>query len=295
MSATLGSMVEGILDHLYGHAAQQDAVTSLSTSLDASATSFQVDDASIVGAGLIEVDSEIMRVKAVDLGSNTVTLTPTGRGQRGSAPATHSAGAEVRVAPIMPYFSVIREVNAEISSLYPWIPQVATAEFTSSPVTNLYGLPADVDFVLDVRYRVVGTTRWERVRTWEMEHNQNTTDYPTGITLHAVAPASTTVRVIYGKRFGTLATLTDTLSSVGVPEACEDIVRMGALLRLLPSMDMARLSVISVPSADANDKPPQPGTGIMIARELKQQYVARREQEVGAFRLQYPVRQHYTR
>jgi hypothetical protein len=101
--------------------------------------------------------------------------------------------------------------------------------------------------------------------------------------------------VIYGKRFGTLATLTDTLASVGVPEACEDIVRMGALLRLLPSMDMARLSVISVPSADANDKPPQPGTGIMIARELKQQYVARREQEVGAFRLQYPVRQHYTR
>lgn len=100
MPATLGSLVEGILDHLYGHSAQQDAVTSLSGALDATATSFTVDDADVLSAGLIEIDSELMRVKSVDLASNLVTLTPTGRGQRGSTASTHADGAEVRVAAI---------------------------------------------------------------------------------------------------------------------------------------------------------------------------------------------------
>lgn len=291
MPATLGSLVEGILDHLYGHSAQQDAVTSLSGALDATATSFTVDDADVLSAGLIEIDSEIMRVKSVDLSSNLVTLTPTGRGQRGSTASTHADGAEVRVAPIMPYASVVREVNAELSALYPRIVNVDSTDLTASATTYAYDLPAEATMVLDVRFKPTGQDEWERVRKWEIEHT------PDGVPqLFAwTSGTSGTIRVIYGKAFGSLSSLTDTLAAAGVPESCEDVVRMGVELRLLPSMDIARLSVISVPSADANDKPPQPGTGILVAREIKQQYQARLLQEIGSFRLRYPARVHLTR
>lgn len=293
MPATLGSVVEGILDHLYGHAAQQDAVTYLTQSITATDLSFTVDDPDPLGAGLIEVDTELMRVKNVDLTSNTVNVMPTGRGRRGSTAAAHAEGAEIRVAPIVPYHSVVREVNAEIQSLYPRLCAVTSTEFTAT-IDYTYELPADTDIVLDVRYKEAGG-EWERLKAWEVEHGQNVTDFASGKTLRMSPPVASTVRVIYGKRFEQVSALTDTLADAGVPESCEDVIRMGVMLRLLPTLDLARLSVISVPSADANDKPPSPGTGIMIARELKQQYVARLVQEVGAFRLQYPARVHLTR
>lgn len=291
MPATLGSMVEGILDHLYGHAAQQDSVTSLTAAIDASVTTFTVDDAGVMSAGLIEIGSEIMRVKVVDTSTNTVTLTPTGRGQRGSLASTHPVGAEVRVAPIMPYASVVREVNAEVAALYPRLVNVASTDLTASATTYSYALPADAAMVLDVRYRHTSTDEWERVRKWEVEHTPGSAP-----SILVWAPATSgTIRVVYGKAFGELSTLADTLASAGVPASCEDVVRMGVMLRLLPTLDIARLSVISVPAADANDKSPQPGTGILVAREIKQQYNARLQQEIGSFRLQYPARLHVTR
>lgn len=294
MAATLGSVVEGILDTLYGHSAQQDAFTSLTAAIDASTTSLTVDDASILDSGLIEIDTELMRVKNYDTNTGEVTITPTGRGVRGTTAAAHALGAEVRVAPIMPYASVVREVNAEINSLYPRLSAVATTEFAYNATTETYALPADVGVVLDVRYKTpIGV--WDRVRAWEIEFGQNTTDYASGVTLRALSPIVSTIRVIYGKRPTNLTTLTDTLASTGLPESVEDVLRLGAIIRLLPSMDIARLSAISVPTADANDKPPSPGTGVMVARELKQQYKDRLEQEVITFRTQYPARVHITR
>lgn len=294
MAATLGSMVEGVLDTLYGHSAVQDAITSLTQPITDTDTQLTVDDTESVATGLIEVDSELMRVKGVDLSTNVVTLLPSGRGVRGTTAVAHAAGADVRVAPVMPHFSVVREINAEIGSLFPGLSAVASTELTASSTTITYELPADAVSVLDVRWRNPAG-HWDRVRSWEVEFSQNTTDYASGKTIRAVTPDVGKIRVIYGKPFGTLTALTDDLATLGVPESCEDLIRMGTILRLLPSMDIARLSTISVPSADANNKPPQPGTGVMVAREIKQQYVARLSQEVGKFRLQYPARIHITR
>lgn len=294
MAATLGSIVEGVLDHLYGHSAQQDATAELAAPITSSATSLTVDSAQNISAGLIEVDMELMRVKGVDLTSQSVTLRTLGRGVRGTTAASHATGAEVRVAPIMPYFSVVREVNAEIASMFPALSAVGTVELPWQSTQVAYDLPADAVSVLDVRYRdPLGN--WERVRAWEVEYGQNLTDHPTGKTLRAGIPYPATLRIIYGKAFTPMATLADTLADTGLPESTEDVLRMGAILRLLPSLDLARLSVITTQSADANGKPPQPGTGVAVAREVRNQYAIRREQEIGKFRQQYPSRCHFTR
>ena len=294
MSITLGSLVEGVLSALYGAPGVQDRVAYLTAPITATDTKIMVDDASYVGAGLVEVDTELMRIRSVDTQSNTLTLVPAGRGVRGTTAVSHSSGAEMRVAPVLSYSSVIREIGAEIVALYPALCAVSTVEFTSSSTKVTYGLPADVDHILDVQWRTpVGD--WVRVRGWEAGFSQNTTDYPTGRVLLADVPVAVTVRVTYGKRFTAPTALTDTLESLGVPEQVEDILRMGAELRLLHWFDVARLSVSSVPSADANGRPPQPATGVMVSREIKQQYLVRLQSETTAFRLKYPARAHYTR
>ena len=292
MAATLGSLVEGVLDQLYGHGAVQDATAYLAEPLSDTALTVVVEDAREVGKGLVEIDSELLRVKSVDLGSQTVTFAA--RGVRGSTAAAHATGAEMRIAPVVPYHSVAREVNAEISSLFPFLCKVESTEFQSSTTTVDHEIPADAEMVLDVRYKdQIGN--WERVRRWEPEESQNTDSFTTGRSIRIWTPDLSTVRVVYGKRFGSLSAMTDTLADTGVPESCEDIIRMGALLRLLPSLDLARYSVVSNQSADTTSKSPQPGTGVMVAREVKANYRERREQEVGAFRTRFPVRQHYTR
>jgi hypothetical protein len=231
----------------------------------------------------------------VDQASATVTLFGTGRGARATVAAPHANESEVRMQPLMTYSAVAREIQAELNNLYPAISWVQSVELTSATGQIAYGIPADVGAILDVRFKD-SFGHWERVRSWEVEYNQNLTDFPTGVALRVTAPRpNTTIRVIYGKPFGPLVELTDTLASAGIPSSVEDILRLGALIRLLPSFDLARISAVTVPGNDAANRQPQPNTGIAVGRELSRQYQARLTQEANTFRMQYPVRVHLTR
>ena len=296
MTLTLGSLIESVIGTLYGQTAVQDRTTMLTQDIGADETAFTVDDAAHMEQGLIEIDGELMRVQRIDKASNTVTLFATGRGARATTPAPHVSGAEVRMQPMMSYSAVAREIQAELNALYPQIQWVQSTEITSaSGLEVAYGIPADVGVILDVRYKdKLGN--WQRINKWEIEYNQNADDFPTGVALRVSAPRpNTQIRVIYGKPFGPLVNLTDTLADAGVPESVEDILRLGALIRLLPSFDLARISAITVPGHDAANRQPQPNTGVMVGRELTRQYQTRLNQEASNFRLAYPVRLHVTR
>lgn len=291
---SLGDLVEGILIALYGQTSQSDAAAALAAGIAATDLTFQVDDPTDLSAGLVEIDMELLRITSVDMTTGTVTVAPTGRGRRGTEAAAHAAGAEVRVQPIIPYVSVIREVHAELSTIYPRISATCYVEFEATPTTGTYELPSDVGLVLDVRYKdALG--EWQRIRDWEVEHGQNTDDISSGIALRLNYPASTTIRVIYGRPFGRFDSLDDLLADAGVPESLEDVIRQGAICRLLPTLDIARLSVTNTASSEANGRPPTPGTGVMVAREMRAAYRERLDQEIKTFRSYFPIRLHQTR
>lgn len=291
---SLSQLVEGILISLYGQTSQTDSAAALTEDIDATDLTFAVDDPSDLSAGFVEIDTELLRIISVDMSTAVVTVAPTGRGRRGTAATAHSAGAEVRVQPIVPYSSVIRDIQAELNTIYPRISATCKAEFEASPATFVYELPSDVGLVLDVRYKdPLGD--WQRVRDWEVEHGQNTDDITSGIALRLGVPLSATVRVIYGRPFGKLDDLTDLLSDAGVPESLEDVIRTGVICRILPTLDIARLSVTNTASSDANGRPPTPGTGVMVARELRATYRERLDQEIKTFRSYFPIRLHQTR
>lgn len=291
---TLSQLVEGILISLYGQTSQTDSTAALAEAIDATSLTFKVDDPSDLSAGFVEIDTELLRVTSVDMSTSVVTVAPTGRGRRGSTAAAHAVGAEVRVQPIVPYSSVIRDIRAELKAIYPRISATCKAEFEATPSDYVYELPSDVGLVLDVRYKdTLGD--WQRVRDWEVEHGSNTTDVPSGIALRLGVPMAATIRVIYGRPFGSLDDLADLLSDAGIPESLEDVIRTGVICRILPTLDIARLSVTNTASSDANGRPPTPGTGVMVARELRAAYRERLDQEIKTFRSYFPVRTHHTR
>lgn len=293
---TLRDLVEGVMLSVYGQTAQTDVIGTLGANLDSSSLTFMVtpEEAEDFGAGLVEIDSELIRVTSVDE-DGTVKIHPSGRGVRATTAAAHTAGAEVRMAPILPYSSVIREINAELRSYYPRLCATNYTEFTYSATKITYQIPTGAGIVLDVRYKD-SYGEWQRVRSWEVDFGQNTTDFASGITLRVDVPLSgATVRVIYGSPFGSLSALTDGLSTAGIPSSLEDVIRLGAVCRLLPTLDIGRLSVSSVSSADANPRPPSPGTGTIVTRELRAAYRDRLDQEVSTFRQYFPARVHLTR
>lgn len=292
---TLGSLAEGVLVSLYGQTAQTDASGTLATAITADALTFQVspDEAQDISAGLVEIDTELIRVSSV-AEDGTVTIHPRGRGVRGTLAATHDVDAEVRTSPIVPYSSVIREINAELRSIYPRISCTCYTEFDANSTDYVYALPADAGLVLNVQYRD-SLGDWQRVRGWEIEHGQNTDDFPSGIALRIALASTGKVRVIYGKPFGTLSALDATLADAGIPDSLEDVIRTGAICRILPTLDISRLSVTSTSSSEANSRPPTPGTGVMVRRELKAEYRERLDAEVRTFRSYFPARPHITR
>lgn len=286
---SLSSLVEGILAFLYGQTSQTDATAALVQDISATDLSFKVDDPTDFSAGYVEIDTELIRVISVDLSTSTITIAPRGRGHRGTTAAAHTAGAEIRIQPIVPYQSVIRDIQAELNSIYPKISAVSGYELTPGPSVHSYTLPTDAGLVLDVRY-LDNTNEWQRVRDWEVEHGG-----AAGPVLRLPSIPGSTVRVIYGRPFGKLSSLADTLAAAGVPESLEDVIRYGVVCRLLPSLDVARLSVTATAGSDMNNRPPTPGTGVMVARELRAAYRERLDQEIKTFRSYFPVRLHNVR
>src|SRR5574340_126637 len=281
MATTLRDLVEGVMSALTGQTLIQDRTTVLTQAIGTTDTTFTVDDGSFLFAGLMEIDTELLRIKSVDRSTNVVTLTSSGRGTRGTTAAAHANGAEVRFQPVMTYSSVIREIQAELNNLYPSLCQVSSYEFTTSfSQAPAYQIPADVGIILDVRFQDEWGY-WQQVRRWEVVFNENTTAFPTGVSLRLTVPnPSTPIRVIYGKPFGSLVNLTDTLSGAGISGSLEDILRLGAMVRLLPSFDIARLSALSVAGADVSKGQGTVAVGVAVARELQSMWKARIENEV---------------
>lgn len=296
MAKTFGNIVEEILSNVRGFTAASDQVTSLKSSMGTTDITGQVDDLSIVSAGIIEIDDELMWVKGVDSSSGTFSLLPKGRGWEGTVAATHDIGDTVTVSPAYPRSRVKQAVNDAIQALWPLLYSVATVEFTMDDLSKVaWGIPAEAEQILDVRYRdAIGN--WRRIRCWEVERSADTTDFPTGASLRITeaVPFGYTIQVVYGKRPTALASESDPFTSTGYDDQISDLVILSAMARLLPMLDVHRLQVTHV-AADEMDQPRPIGSAKALADSFRQQYTARLADERAVLNRRYPARIHITR
>ena len=87
------------------------------------------------------------------------------------------------------------------------------------------------------------------------------------------------VRVQYTK-YPTTITDNQELTVSGLPASCEDVVRLGAMYRLLSTVDPGKVTATSV-SADALDQPVSAGASTNVAKYIFQLYTVRLAEEIS--------------
>lgn len=252
---TFGDLINDVLLAIEGWGMNQGRADFINdvAGITAGATSITVDSGANLGAGVAEIEDELVYIQSVS--GTTVTIAPDGRGYRGTTAATHADNTRITMNPLVPRQSIKRAINDTIAGVYPRLRGKGSTEFTYSGSVTTYNLPAEVDEVLQVTYDAVAPTgEWPRVYHYSVDKNADTTDYAGGksISIYSVVENGRTVRVVYTKKPTALSAVGDLLTSTGLEDTARACIVAGAVWRLTSYFTPALLRVDSV-AIDAMD------------------------------------------
>lgn len=300
MSTTFGQLVDKVAFNIQSGAAQQETATWINQSggITSSDTSFIVNETNQMGRGLIEIGDELIYVDKVDNLTKTVTVSPWGRGFRGTTAASAANNAKVLIAPVYPRKLIKDAINDTIQASYPELFGVATHTFSFNSAVTTYSLPASAEYILDLKWQTIGSTKeWLNVRRYNFDKVANTTEFANGkaINIFDSIDPGRTVQVVYAKAPSSLSSDSDVFETVtGFPSSAVDCIAYGAIARLLMNIDAARVPAQSVES-DMLDQSKPIGAGSSTARFYLGLYTQRLQQEAAGLRDLYPPRLHYKR
>ena len=162
-------------------------------------------------------------------------------------------------------------------------PVIANQTFQFNGSDYSYIMPDALEDITGISWDVPDSTGvWQIIKNWRLDTNYY--DATTGTTKQALvlkeAPMpGRDVRVQYTK-FPTVITDNQDLTVSGLPSSCEDVVRLGAMYRLLSTVDAGKVTAVSV-SADALDQPVAAGASTSAAKYIFQLYTVRLAEEIA--------------
>ena len=284
--ATLNELTEQTLGEINGYVRNQESVTVALNVVDSDDLSIAVDDASSISKGIIEIDDELLYVKKSIAASGTLQILGTasntvGRGWRGTTATSHVSGSVVRNNPLFPRTQVKRAILETIKGMnFPVIKQT-NFDFTGSQYA--YSLPSELEDITGVSWELPDSTGvWALIKRWRIDTNyydEDTNTYGQAIVLNEAPMAGARVNIQY-TAFPTTITDNQQLTVSGLPNSCEDVVRFGAMYRLLSTVDPGKVIATSV-SADALDQPVSAGASTTAAKYLFQLYSVRLAEETA--------------
>lgn len=300
MSTTFGQLIDKVAFNIQSGAAAQETATWINQAagITSSETTFIVNETNQMGRGLIEIGDELIYVDKVDNLTKTVTVAPWGRGFRGTTAASAANNAKVVIAPMYPRALIKQSINDTIQASYPELFGVGTHTFSFNSAVTTYSMPATAEYVLDVKWQTIGSTKeWLNVRRYDFDKVANTTEFANGKTINifdSIDPGRT-VQIVYSKAPSTLSSDSDVFeTATGFPSSAVDCITYGAIARLLMNVDAARVNAQSV-EADMLDQSKPVGVGSSTARFYLGLYTQRLQQEAAGLRDLYPPRLHYKR
>ena len=288
---TFEHLVDEIISNTQGFTQRLDAVTSLAEDLGLGVTEFTVIDPDNFSRGVVEVGDELVWVQKVDRDTGTLTLLPQGRGWRGTQHVTHVKGETVTSSPVLPRSVVKREIANQINALWPNIYAIKTFNLTvGDGLTVDWPLPGDAEAVLDVRWQD-RLGNWQRATRWEVEHDLPDVGHALRFT---DVPFQSPCQVVYGARPTPPSAGSQSLGEMGLTAGAKDIITYGVLARVLPMMDVSRLSVQTV-AADEMDDPVKIGSAAALADQFGKLRDKALQRELSSLKKKYPARVHWVR
>ena len=305
--STLEQLTDRVDSLLHGYGLNTESTTWLTSPVtSATTTTINVHDASVVSRGFMQVNDELMYVHSTNNVDNIVTVSPWGRGQRGTtASSSHANASRVTVAPLFPRFEIKKAINDTINAMYPSVFAIGQYQFPFIAARTTYDIPDQVQNVLSVTHQVIGPSKeWLPVRAWQIDRTANPTAFGDGtnfghsLGIYSPVVPGRTVNVAYSKRptvFDLTTTDSQEYSTVtGMPDYSEDVVIYGAAFRMVSFLDPSRLGPLSA-EADVLDNQRGARSGENAARFLFNVYNTRLNEVAENQRRQFPIRSHYQR
>jgi len=221
---------------------------------------------------VFEIDSEMFYVWESSVSSKTLTVE---RGWNGTTPTAHAANAIITVNPRFPRAQILEAINDEIADL-------------SSPVNGLYQMKVlDTDYngtdpminlpvfggvidLYDVRLRYTNDD-YPLIRKVQLIRDLPTSDFPSGYAIKFNQRSrSGNLRVSYKAPFQPVTAEADNLQSVsGLATSMEDIVAIGAQIRLMSPREIRRNFIDSQGDTRRSEEVPPGAVGNSITNLLR--------------------------
>jgi len=282
--ATLSQLTEQTIGEVSSYVRNQESVTITTALTTASDLTVTVDDATALSKGIVEINDELLYVKKSVQSSGTIQIlgtagNPSGRGWRGTTATSHISGSIVRNNPLFPRTQVKRAILETIKGMN--FPVIANETFTFNGSDYSYIMPDSLIDITGVSTELPDSTGvWALIKRWRLDTNYlngNTTGQ--ALILNESPQPGMPVRVQYTK-YPTTITDNQDLTVSGLPSSCEDVVRLGAMYRLLSTVDPGKVTATSV-SADALDQPVSAGASTNVAKYIFQLYTVRLAEEIS--------------
>lgn len=241
--STVGTVVDRTVRQLMSGTVEErnktvGALTATSTSIV-----FQYDLNGMRAGGVIQIDNELMYVWEVSSGSKTVTVE---RAWNGTAAAAHASGAVAIVDPKFPRSQIIEAINAEIddlSSPMNGLYQIKSLELNYNGTWNMINLPT-TDRIIDlvsVTVRYIATD-YPVIRKCRLIRDLPNDDFNAGYAIRFDEQVRAgRMIVVYKAPFTNVTTEAQNLQNIaGFPTTAEDILIMGAQIRLVSPREVKR-------------------------------------------------------
>lgn len=296
--ATLNDMIDEVRQSLSGYNLKQERINYLNTAISSTDTVLSLGMNTNLAKGVVEIDDELMYAVSFNNQNNSVTLAPGfGRGYDRTTAQAHAQYAKVVFSPTFPRQAVKRAINDTIVATFPKLFAVDTYTFSYNAATNTYGLPDDLDNVIDITWQSLGSSKeWIPVKRWRLDKNANITAFNSrkAVTIYDGIAPGRTVQVRHTMPPIKLTNGTDEFDSVtGLPESCRDVITWGAAYRLAAYQDAGRIGQTS-PEADLIDTKVPTNASQGLSRFFFSNYQLRLDEEAGKLLDENPVRLHYT-
>lgn len=239
---TAGALVTRVAQELLaGTVEERNKLASQLASGGTTAT-FTYGLGSIRANSVFELGSELLYVWSVNTSAKTAEVE---RAYGGTTAVTHASGAAATVSPRFPRNQILTTLNNELSDLSSPINglyQMKTVDLSyngSDRMINMTGVTSILD-VYDVRYRYLNDD-YPIVRDVRFLRDMPTSDFASGKVLAFDSGVrSGTIRVLYKAPYGSFASESTTLASAGVVSEIEDLLVLGAQIRMIAGREIKR-------------------------------------------------------
>lgn len=289
--STAGQLIDRVVSELLAGTVEER--NRFAGAVDASQTTvtFQYGLAGLREQTVFEAGQEQFYIWSVNASAKTAEVE---RGFNGTSPQTHADGAVALVNPRFPRHRVMDQLNSELvdlSSPLNGLFQMKTVDIAyngSDRMVNMTGVTDMID-LYDVRYRYLNDD-YPVIRNVRLLRDMPTSDFASG---YALAfddyLRSGTLRVSYKAPYSQFTTEASTVTSVGGSGTLDDLLVIGAQMRIIAGREVKRNFTESQGDTRRAEEVP---AGAVLNSMVGLQRLRRDRIQAEAARLnrQYPIR-----